>query len=56
VYEQAPYEAIDKETYKQLRKECPAELDWDELSAYERGDTTTGTQELACSAGSCEIL
>jgi ribonucleoside-diphosphate reductase alpha chain len=56
VYEQAPYEAIDKDTYNKLKKETPSEIEWDRLAEYEKEDTTTGTQELACSAGSCEIL
>ena len=55
VYAQAPYEAIKEEQYKKLKLEMPDEIDWDRLGEYEKEDTTTGTQELACSAGSCEI-
>ena len=55
IYAQAPYEAVDKDTYNELKKETPSEIDWDRLGDYEKEDTTTGTQELACSSGSCEI-
>lgn len=33
----------------------PKNVDWSKLSDYEAVDTTTGTQELACVAGGCEI-
>ena len=55
VYQQAPYEAITAEQYKALSLDMPSEINWDRLGEYEKEDTTTGTQELACSAGSCEI-
>lgn len=55
VYQQAPYEAITEEQYKELKKEMPTDIDWDRLGDFEKEDTTTGTQELACVAGSCEI-
>ena len=55
VYAQAPYEAVDKEAYEKLKRETPSDIDWERLGEYEKEDTTTGTQELACSSGSCEI-
>ena len=55
VYQQAPYEAIDELTYKRMVKEQPTNIDWDKLSEFETEDTTTGTQELACVAGNCEL-
>ena len=55
VYQQAPYEAITAGKYKELSLDMPSEINWDRLGEYEKEDTTTGTQELACSAGSCEI-
>ena len=55
VYEQAPYEAIDAEKYKELKKAMPKKIDWTELEQYEKIDTTTGTQELACTGGACEL-
>ncbi len=56
VYQQAPYEAITKEQYQALKREMPTNIDWERLGDFEKEDTTTGTQELACSAGSCEIV
>jgi len=55
VYQQAPYEAIDEETYNKLKLEMPSDIEWDKLGEFEKEDTTTGTQELACVAGQCEI-
>ena len=34
----------------------PRNVDWTLLANYEQEDNTTGTQELACSAGACEIV
>ena len=55
-YKQAPYQDITKEEYDTLSKKMPRNVDWTLLSNYEREDNTTGTQELACSAGACEIV
>lgn len=55
-YRQAPYEAITEDNYKDLVKSMPSTIDWSGLASYERVDSTKGTQELACSAGVCEIV
>ena len=55
-YKQAPYQDITKEEYLALSKKMPRNVDWTLLSNYEQEDNTTGTQELACSAGACEIV
>ena len=55
-YKQAPYQDITKEEYLALSKKKPRNVDWTLLSDYEQEDNTTGTQELACSAGACEIV
>lgn len=55
VYQQAPYEAVNKEVYNELKKSTPKSIDWDRLGEFEKEDTTTGTQELSCVAGQCEI-
>lgn len=52
-YRQAPYTECQKEEYEALLAEMPQDIDWNEM--IEDSDETTGTQELACSAGSCEI-
>jgi ribonucleoside-triphosphate reductase len=56
IYEQAPFEAIDEETYNELVKLMPNNIDWQDLSLYELEDTTTSSHMLACSGGSCEVV
>jgi hypothetical protein len=34
----------------------PQNVDWEELSQFEKEDNTTGSQELACVGGACEIV
>ena len=55
VYAQAPYQDCDKETYEALLAKMPKSIDWTLLAKYETQDMTTGSQELACVAGGCEI-
>ena len=55
-YAQAPYEEVTEEEYNELLAKTPVDIDWTLLQNYEKSDTTTGTQKLACSAGSCEIV
>lgn len=55
-YQQAPYQDITKEEYEAAVAKMPASIDWGKLSDYETSDTTTGSQEYACSADGCEIV
>ena len=55
-YQQAPYQDCDKETYDALLETMPAAIDWSKLSEYEQEDNTAGSQTLACSGDSCEIV
>jgi ribonucleoside-diphosphate reductase alpha chain len=55
-YKQAPYQECDESDYKRFMTTMPENIDWSMLSAYETEDTTTGTQTLACSSGSCEVV
>ena len=55
VYKQAPYTDCTKEEYEALAAKMPKEVDWTKLATYEKQDATTGSQELACVAGGCEI-
>jgi ribonucleoside-diphosphate reductase alpha chain len=55
VYKQAPYQDCTKEQYQALCSKMPQDADWSKLHIYEKEDTTTSTQELACVAGSCEL-
>ena len=53
IYEQAPYEDITSDQYKEMKKAMPTNMDW--KSIVEVMDTTTASQELACTGDSCEI-
>ena len=56
-YKQAPYQELNKEEYYEARKGMPKKaIDWSRLQEFEKEDNTTGSQELACTAGSCEIV
>ena len=55
VYQQAPYEKICRDKYIALRDAMPKDIDWSALSNFEQEDNTTGSQELACVGGACEI-
>ena len=55
-YKQAPYQEISKEEYEQWIVDHPVNIDWDKLKDYETEDTTTGSQELACTGNVCEIV
>ena len=52
-YQQAPYEEINEEQYKELASKMPGEVNWQEL--LEKDDNTEGSQTLACVGGTCEI-
>jgi len=53
-YKLAPYEEITKERYEQLAKNFP-EIDFSKIVLYEYEDATTGSKELACVGGACEV-
>ena len=55
-YQQAPYQDIDEKTYKKLVKAMPTTIDWTKLQDFEKEDNTKGSQELACTAGVCELV
>jgi ribonucleoside-diphosphate reductase alpha chain len=51
-YRQAPYEECTEEEYNELKAKVPT-INWNEFK--EVTDNVEGAQQLACSAGSCEI-
>jgi len=55
-YQQAPYQDCSKTDYKTLLSCMPDKINWEELSDYEKEDNTAGSQTLACSGDSCEIV
>lgn len=54
VYEQAPYEDASEHVVDAMEAAMPKEVDWS--LHRETEDNTVGSQEMACSGGSCEIL
>jgi ribonucleoside-diphosphate reductase alpha chain len=54
-YKQAPYQECTEEEYHKLVAAMPS-IDWSKLSVYEKTDSTTGNQELACTSGVCELV
>jgi len=55
-YQQAPYQDCAKEEYEELLATMPKNIDWSELSQYESEDNTAGSQTMACSGDTCEIV
>ena len=55
-YKQAPYQEVDKKTYQEWVAKTPRNINWMDLTKYEKEDTTTSSKELACTAGACEIV
>lgn len=55
-YKQAPYQEIDEATYNEWVQKMPPKIDWMALQDFEQEDNTTGSQELACVSGVCEII
>ena len=56
-YQQAPYQDIEADDYAEWQlARGSLEIDWAALSAYEKEDNTSGSRELACTAGVCEVV
>lgn len=55
IYKQAPYADLTKEEYERMLTKMPV-VDWSGLSELEDEDNTSGSQELACMSGVCEIV
>jgi len=55
-YQQAPYQDCGKSEYEQLLSLMPEAIDWTSLADYEKEDNTSGSQTMACSGDSCEIV
>jgi ribonucleoside-diphosphate reductase alpha chain len=55
-YVQPPYQDCSKEEYEALLATMPKSIDWSELSEYENEDNTAGSQTMACSGDTCELV
>ena len=56
-YQQAPYQDIEPDDYHDWQKSYEhVVLDWNKLTDFEKEDNTSGSRELACTAGVCEVV
>ena len=55
-YQQAPYQDCGKSEYEELLAQMPNEINWSLLADYEQEDNTSGSQTMACTGDSCEIV
>ena len=55
-YQQAPYQDITQRKYNSLMKKMPTKINWNLLQDFETGDNTKGSQQLACTAGVCDLV
>ena len=55
-YQQAPYQDCTKEEYEELLDKMPTSIAWSELTEYESEDNTAGSQTMACTGDSCELV
>jgi ribonucleoside-triphosphate reductase len=56
-YQQAPYQDIEPDEYLEWKQRMEVvHIDWNKLTEFEKEDTTTGSRELACAAGVCEVV
>ena len=55
-YRQAPYQDCTKEYYEAFLEKMPKDVEWSELTKYEKVDQTVGTQTFACSGDKCELV
>jgi ribonucleoside-triphosphate reductase len=56
-YQQAPYQDIEREDYLDWQNTYDyVVLDWNKLTEFEKEDNTSGSRELACTAGVCEVV
>ena len=55
-YRQAPYQDCTWNEYEEMLKQMPVDVDWSDLGEYEKEDNTSGSQTMACSGNSCEIV
>ena len=56
-YQQAPYQDIEPDEYLEWKQRMEVvHIDWNKLTEFEKEDNTTGSRELACTAGVCEVV
>ena len=56
VYQQAPYQECTEGEYNDMLSKMNTRINWSKLRDYEVSDTTSGSQTMACSGDSCEVV
>jgi len=56
VYQQAPYQECTEDEYNDMLSKMNTRINWSKLRDYEVSDTTSGSQTMACSGDSCEVV
>ena len=56
VYQQAPYQECTKDEYNDMLSRMNTRINWSKLRDYEVSDTRSGSQTMACSGDSCEVV
>jgi hypothetical protein len=54
VYQLMPFESITEDEYNKRVSEMP-DINFDDLTKFERDDETIGAQILACTGNNCEV-
>ena len=55
-YHEIKGKKVTKEEYEAFLLKMPLKIDWSLLKNYEKVDSTTGSQQLACGGNSCELV
>jgi len=56
-YKQAPYQEISADEYERwIREGRTVPIDWSLFASYERSDSTSTNQTLACTSDGCEMV
>ena len=56
-YQQAPYQDIESDDYNDWQQTYShIKIDWNKLTEFEKEDNTSGSRDLACTAGVCEVV
>ena len=56
-YQQAPYQDIEYDDYNDWQQTYShIKIDWNKLTEFEKEDNTSGSRDLACTAGVCEVV
>ena len=55
-YKQAPYQECTIERHDEVMALLPTNINWSELSVYEKEDNTAGAKTMTCTGSVCEVV